>query len=144
MARWSKGKQSKLELWQDDAKRSGLSEKLFLKCTLCFNEVEFQTSKRIKNKVNTKNYSRPFEVNVRAIQCGNGPYGLNKICSTFNLPPPVKHSNYKKLMDNLCLFSCDEAEEVMKSVARNVKTYLINTDPGVVVVCLQMIFLMFQ
>ena len=27
-------KKSKLELWQDDGKRSGLSEKLFLKCTL--------------------------------------------------------------------------------------------------------------
>ena len=49
-----KSKQSKLELWQDGAKRSGLSEKLFLKCTLCFNEVEFQTSKRIKNKVYRK------------------------------------------------------------------------------------------
>ena len=50
----SKSKQRKLELWQDDAKRNGLSEKLFLKCTLCFNEVEFQTSKRMKNKVNRK------------------------------------------------------------------------------------------
>ena len=33
-------------------------------------------------------------------------------------------------MDNLHLFSCGEEEEAMKNAARNVKTYLINTDPS--------------
>ena len=92
-----------------------------------------QTSKRINNKINRRKYSRPFEVNVCAIQCGisggNGPYGLSKICSALNLLPPVKHG-YKKVTGDLCLFSCDEAEEAMKNAAQNVKTHLINTDSG--------------
>ena len=33
-------------------------------------------------------------------------------------------------MGDLCLFSCDEAEEAMKNAAQNVKTYLVITDSG--------------
>ena len=56
---------SKLQLWQDNNKRCGLQERLFLKCSVCEHKVFFNTSKKVGGKSGGRS-----EVNIRMVQAG--------------------------------------------------------------------------
>ena len=82
-----------LKLFQEDAKRSGLDESLFLQCQNCQHRVNFHTSDKVE--CSGKEHS---EINVRVVQAGvysgNGLTNLQRFCGMLDIPPPVNKSSY--------------------------------------------------
>ena len=82
---------SRLKLFQDNNKRDGLAEHLFFRCSYCEIEVHFNTSLKLGGKS-----GGTMEVNIRSLIASQrlGHSGLEKLCSTMKLPPPVDKITY--------------------------------------------------
>eukprot|EP00795_Rhopilema_esculentum_P010875 gene10875-19698_t len=103
----------KLVLMQDNSKRIGLHETFSLKCSNCNEESTFETGNRVHNG--------RTEVNVRFIQAGLltgiGLTGLQKFCSTLDLPSPVSSKAYNATVKEIQM-SVDK--ECQKSLEKRV------------------------
>ena len=82
---------SKLQLFQRNAEREGLSESLFLRCSLCTVETPLQTSRHLGGRG-----GEAHEVNRRSVLSSHqfGHAGLSQFCAGMNLPPPVTKKAY--------------------------------------------------
>ena len=114
---------SLLELWQNDNKRHGLNEALFLKCNLCNHEVPLNTSKRNA----TRNFA---DANIRIVHAGlvtgNGLSSLQKICTAMNFPQPPTSCSYNNILKLEHDESLKEANESLQTAGQNLKQFMID------------------
>ena len=84
---------SKLRLLQDDTKRDGLAESLYLKCSQCESVTPLSTSRKLGGQG-----GGAHEVNRRSVIAAHqwGRAGLSKFCGKMDLPPPVTSNAYNK------------------------------------------------
>ena len=59
-----KNPKSSLQLWQQDSKRAGLCEPLFLKCSICEEKTFVKTRKCVSEE------NRHAEINMKVVQAG--------------------------------------------------------------------------
>ena len=76
---------SKLELYQNNCARAGLSESIFLKCSACKVVTQLSTSKRLGGRG-----GRAHKENRRAVLASGrlGHAGQSQFCGVMNIPPP--------------------------------------------------------
>ena len=105
---------SKLQLYQRNDKRDGLSESLFLKCSFCAVETPLKTSNRLGGM-----RGGACEVNRRSVLASQpmGHAGLSKFCATINLSPPVTQRAYNQHLVEIEKNSTKHAEELMREAA---------------------------
>ena len=122
-----KSPSSQLQLFQDNSKRDGLAEHLFLKCSHCNTEVALETSQKLGGKSGGAS-----EVNRRAVIATQrlGRSGLEKLCSTMNLPPPVNKSAYNRHMKNVNIGSVAVAERLMTDAAKRLTNLIQEEEPS--------------
>ena len=109
---------SKLELYQNNCAREGLSESLFLKCSACKVVTQLSTSKRLGGRGGGSH-----EVNRRAVLASGklGHAGLSQFCGVMNLPPPMAKEAYQNHLIQIEKATKSNAEEVMKDAAKRLR-----------------------
>ena len=116
----------KLVLMQDNSKRIGLHETFSLKCSNCNEESTFETGNRVHNG-RTK-------VNVRFIQAGLltgiGVTGLQKFCSTLDLPSPVSSKAYNATVKEIQMSVDKECQKSLESASLKLKKLMKASDPN--------------
>ena len=117
---------SKLELFQKNNEREGLSESLFLKCTACDTVTPLSTSNRLGGKGGGSH-----EVNRRAVLSSYqfGHAGLKNFCAGMNLPPPLAKNAYNEHLKQIEQASTNHAEQVMKDAAKRLKNKIATERP---------------
>ena len=118
-----KNPRSSLQLWQQDSKRAGLSESLFLKCSICEEKTFVKTSKCVSEE------NRHAEINMKVVQAGlltgNGLSSLQRICTTLNLPQPPTSNSYNEILKRVAEASCSEAHGCLMRAGENLKRKFI-------------------
>lgn len=106
---------SKLQLFQRNAEREGLSESLFLRCSLCTVETPLQTSRRLGGRG-----GGAHEVNRRSVLSSHqfGHAGLSQFCAGMNLPPPVTKKAYNDHLIQIEKAVVTNAESLMQEAAK--------------------------
>ena len=109
---------SKLSLYQTNSAREGLSESLFLKCSICEVVSPLSTSKRLGGKG-----GGAHEVNRRAALASYqfGHSGLSQFCAGMNLPPPVAKDAYNKHLIQIEKAAKVNAEDIMKDASKQLR-----------------------
>ena len=99
---------SKLQLFQNNLLRNGLSEHLFIECDKCGNKTPLNTSKRLGGKGGGSH-----EVNRRSVLASRqwGLTGLTRFCAGMGLPPPVTKKAYNQHLTQIEMHSIANAEE---------------------------------
>ena len=114
---------SKLKIMQDNKKRKGLAEFLFLMCTHCGAKQNFTTSRKISGK------GGAFEINRKAVLACQSRAQLQSICTNMDLPPPVTKESHdihlKEIEQEMKL----EAEEKMKDATDRILNILKVEEP---------------
>ena len=112
MCRKFKIETSRLELYERPPKRIGLSEKLFLKCTVCSTITELSTSPGVK-----MNARMVAEVNLRSVFASQaiGHSGLSKFFSDMNMAPPVSQAPYSRITKNFWKIAKEQADDVTRA-----------------------------
>lgn len=118
---------SKLQLFQRNDKRDGLSECPFLKCSLCGVETSLSTSKRLGGG----HGGGAHEVNRRAVLASTqfGHAGLSQFCAGMNLPPPVTKTCYNEHLINIEKAATRNAEEIMVESAERLRQKIASEQP---------------
>ena len=118
----SKGK---LQLLQDNSKQTGVHETFILRCTHCHHEFTFDTGNKL--------HHGHSEINVRLIQAGLltgiGQTGLQKFCSTLDLPPPLTPKAYNAVVKEIQSSVEKECEKSLKAASLKLKEFMKATDP---------------
>ena len=121
----SKGK---LQLLQDNSKQMGVHETLILRCTHCHHEFTCDTGNKL--------HHRRSEINVRLIQAGLltgiGQTGLQKFCSTLDLPPPLTPKAYNAVVKEIQSSVEKECEKCLKAASTKLKEFTKATDTNCV------------
>ena len=106
---------SKLQLFQRNAEREGLSESLFLRCSLCTVETPLQTSRHLGGRG-----GGAHEVNRRSVLSSHqfGHAGLSQFCAGMNLPPPVTKKAYNDHLIQIEKAVVTNAESLMQEAAK--------------------------
>lgn len=109
---------SQLKLYQDNKKRDGLSEQLFLLCSECGTRTLLNTSRRLGGIGGGS-----LEVNRRSVLASHqwGLAGLSKFCAGMDLPPPVTKKAYNDHLINIEKQSISNAEKLMCDAAERLK-----------------------
>ena len=117
---------SKLQLFQRDKSRDGLSEYLYLQCSLCGNKTPLKTSRRLGGKG-----EGAHEVNRRSFLSSHqwGLSGLTKVCAVMDLPPPVTKKAYNEHLIQIEKHSVDNAEKPMCEAAERLKNLTATETP---------------
>ena len=117
---------SKLQLFQRNDQRDGLSESLFLKCSFCNVETQLKTSNRFGGI-----RGGACEVNRRSVLASQpmGHAGLSKFCATMNLPPPITQRAYNQHLVEIEKHSTKHAEEVMQEAAGRLREKVCQERP---------------
>ena len=99
---------AKLQLFQRNSKRQGLSESLFFRCSCCNIETPLSTSKRLGGKG-----GGAHDVNRRSVLASHhmGQSGLSNFCATMNLPPPVTAKAYNEHLKQIEKVAIGNAEQ---------------------------------
>ena len=114
---------STLKIKQNNQKRRGLAEFLFIICTHCGAKQDFTTSKKISGK------GGAFEINRKAVLACPSRAQLQSFCTNMDLPPPVtkeSHNNHLKEIEQKVKL---EAEEKMKDAADHIFSILKVEEP---------------
>ena len=85
-----KSSKSRLKIFEDNRKRKGLGECLFIKCSSCGAKQSFFSSKKMPGK------GSGFEVNRRAAIALPSRGTLKRFCARMDLPPPVSKTPYNR------------------------------------------------
>ena len=117
---------SKLQLYQNNDEREGLSESLFLKCTACGVVTPLCTSKHLGGIGGGSH-----EVNRRAVLSSYqfGHEGLKNFCAGMNLPPPLAKNTYNEHLKKIEQASIKNAEEIMQGVAKQLWEKIAKEQP---------------
>ena len=117
---------SKLQLYQRNGEREGLSESLFLKCSSCEVETPLSTSKRLGGKGGGSH-----EVNRRAVLASHqfGYAGLTQFCARMNFPPPVAKKAYNQHLIQIEKAVKNNTEEIMKDAAKRLREKVLVERP---------------
>ena len=117
---------SKLRLLQDDTKRDGLAESLYLKCSQCESVTPLSTSRKLGGQG-----GGAHEVNRRSVIAAHqwGRAGLSKFCGKMDLPPPVTSNAYNKQLKQVKNQSVRCAEELMCQAAERLHTIRSKEEP---------------
>ena len=114
---------SSLKLRQQDSKRAGLCESLFLKCSICEEKTFVKTSKCVNEE------NRHVKINMKVVQAGlltgNRLSSLQRICTTLNLPQPPTSNSHNESLKRVAEACCNEAHECLIRVGKNLKRKLI-------------------
>ena len=113
---------SKLQLYQNNDEREGLSESLFLKCTACGVVTPLCTSKRLGGIGGGSH-----EVNRRAVLSSYqfGHAGLKGM----NLPPPLAKNAYNEHLKKIEQASIKNAKEIMQGAAKWLQEKIAKQQP---------------
>ena len=105
-----------LELFENSEKKKGLASFLSVKCHCGFSH-DFYTS--------TSSSHQCFDVNKRAVYTfralGQGFSGLTKFTSLMNMPNPMTHNNYDKVVEIVSNIAKDVAHETMQDAVNEIK-----------------------
>ena len=105
-----------LELVENIEKKKGLASLLIVKCH-CGYSHEFYTS--------SSSSHQSFDINKRAVYTfralGQGYSGITKFTSLMNMPTPMTHNNYDKVVTKVCSVAKDVALETMQDAANEIK-----------------------
>ena len=114
---------SKLQLVQENSKRDGLAETLYLICSSCHCRTPLKTSKRLGGKG-----GGAHEVNRRSVLSSHqwGLAGLTKFCAGMELPPPVSKKAYNQHMKQIEKIAVDNAETLMCKAAERLRNLVSN------------------
>ena len=114
-------KSNSLQLYQKDAARKGLDERLVVYCHNCNFQNEYLTS----CKSNTK--TKVSDVNLRRIlaiiSAGGGHSSLKKFCSTMDLPAPVTSHSYDSHIKNLSAICKKQCQKNLSNAANRLKLF---------------------
>eukprot|EP00795_Rhopilema_esculentum_P007343 gene7343-13075_t len=118
---------SQLTLKEVPKNRRGMGEDLFLECSICHQNTELKTSKKIK--VNKR--KSIYESNIRSFYAAQkmGQRGLKKFCCVMNMPPPVTMKSFNNIKKIIHKKSKERAEEEMRNAANELLDLAIIEDP---------------
>ena len=102
---------SNLKIFQDNKKRKGLGEYMFIKCSNCGASQDFMSSKKMPHQ------GGGFEINKRAALASPSRENLKRFCSRMNLPPPVLKKPYNMHLKSIEEAAVHEAEKKMNEAA---------------------------
>ena len=106
-----KSAKSNMKIVQDNNKRKGLGEYMFIKCNNCGSSQDFLSSTKMPYK------GGGYEVNRRAALASSSWRSLKRFCSHLNLPPPLLRKPYNRHLKGIEEAAVHEAEEKMKDAA---------------------------
>ena len=117
---------SKLQLFQDNKRRDGLSEQLFLLCSECGNKTPLNTSRRLGG-----HGGGAHEINRRSVLASHqwGRAGLTTFCAGMDLPPPVTKKAYNQHLISIEKQSVTNAEKLMSDAAERLKQITAKEHP---------------
>eukprot|EP00795_Rhopilema_esculentum_P009884 gene9884-18474_t len=122
-----KSPKSRLSLLEVKAERKGLAQKLVIQCNLCSSKSNFSTSSK-------SGAHEPFEVNVRSAHGtssqGLGHAGLTRLCASLDLPKPIHHKPYDKIIRDLSGNAQRLAERKMMDAAAKLVQITKEEDPS--------------
>lgn len=122
-----KSPKSSLSLLEVKAERRGLAQKLVIQCNLCSSQSNFFTSSK-------SGPHEPFHINVRSAHCassqGLGHAGLTRVCASLDLPKPIHHKPYDKIIRDLSKNAQNLAERKMKDAADRLVQIVKEEDPA--------------
>ena len=122
-----KSPKSRLSLLEAKAERKGLAQKLVIQCNLCSSKSNFSTSSK-------SGAHKPFEVNVRSAHGtssqGLGHAGLTRLCASLDLPKPIHHKPYDKIIRDLSGNAQRLAERKMMDAAAKLVQITKEEDPS--------------
>lgn len=112
-----------LKLFQEDGKRSGLNESIYLQCQNCQHRVNIHTSDKVD--CSGKQHS---EINVRLVQAGvyigNGLISLQDFFGMLDIPPQINKASYNDHLKDLEIKSVQVAENCMSQAVLRLKSIL--------------------
>ena len=104
-----------LKLGENISKKKGLASLLYLEC-VCGYSSEFYTSKTC---------GKGFDINGRAVYsmraCGQGHAGLERFSCLMNLPKPMTHNNYDKILENFVKATKVVAEDTISDAVAEIR-----------------------
>ena len=125
MCRNCKKRTSRLELYERPS-IGGLSEKLFLKCTVCSKTTELNTSPCVE----IESY-RTAEANLRSVFASQsiGHSGLSAFFSDMNMSPPVSQAPYNNINKHLWWIAKQQANDVLNAAANSLIEFTLDEHP---------------
>ena len=128
----------KVELFNDDGKRQGLANKLYLQCNGCQWSDGFFTSECIRRRNSASVGRSAFDVNIRSVlsfrEIGIGFHGVQTFTAFMNILQPMTKKQYNKVNEKLHEAYKDEAMESCTVAAKETqeKMSVGNSDAGIV------------
>ena len=122
-----KSSKSRLKIFEDNSRRKGLGECLFIKCSSCGAKQSSFSSKKMPGK------GSGFEVDRRAAIAIPNRGTLKRFCARMDLPPPVSKTPYNRHVMEIENALKVQADDKMNDAAARLSKVIKTEEPSKVI-----------